>query len=227
MTTLACPACRAILVPDARYCHRCGRAVTSAGSGERTAWLMAWSLVALTLGGIVYFVAGKSSAAATPDMANVGSAPSGRAGGVGGGAPPDISQLTPRERFLRLHDRILTAAGQGDSATVTRFAPMALAAYGMLDRFDPDVRFHAGTIHVRLRQYPEALALADTIQAEANDHLFADLLRAEVAEARGDRTALQRSRRAFLAHYPEQIASGRPEYTEHRTLLEEFKREAQ
>lgn len=219
-----CPACSAPLTDRARYCHRCGRAVTAGGMAERTPWLVAWSLVALTLGGITYFVVTKASAAARPDMANVGAGAGAAAPAAGGGgAPPDISQMTPRERFLRLHDRIMTAADQGDTATAKRFAPMALLAYGMLDSYDPDVRFHAGTIHIRLGQYAEALALADTIDAEVPNHLFADLLRAEVAQEQGNRAAFEKSRRSFLAHYDAQIASGRPEYQEHQAVLTAFK----
>jgi len=219
-TPSACPACYATLNAEARYCHRCGRAV--AGEGERAPWIIAWALVLLALGGIVYFVATKGNAAARPEMANTG-AP--LAGGAAG-APPDISQMSPRERFLRLSDRIMSAAAQGDTATANRFAPMAVQAYGMLDSYDPDVRFHAGTIYIRLGRYPEALALADTIQAEAKDHLFGDLLRAEAGQASGDRALFDRSRRAFLAHYASQIASGRPEYQDHQAMLDEFRKQA-
>jgi hypothetical protein len=220
MTTPAtCPACHAALAPEARYCHRCGRAVIAGGSEERTPWIIAWILVAVALGGIAYFVRIKDSGQSRPDMANTG-AP---APAASPGTPPDISQMTPRERFLRLYDRIMTAAGQGDSATAQRFAPMALQAYGMLDTQDPDVRYHAGEIHIRLGQFAEALALADTIQAEAKDHLFGDLLRAEAAAAKGDRVLLQKSRAAFLTHYDGQIAAGRPEYQEHRALLDTFR----
>jgi hypothetical protein len=224
----ACPACFASLSPDARYCHRCGRAVTAGGSSERAPWIIAWSLVLLALGGIVYFVVSKNSAPARPDMANVGAEPSGSGGAApAGGAPPDISQMTPRERFLRLDDRIAKAAAQGDTAMALRFAPMAISAYGMLDSYDPDVRYHAGAVHIQLGEYPAALALADTIQQDVKDHLFADMLRAEVAQAKGDQAAMTRSRKVFLQHYDAQIATGRPEYQEHRAMLDEFKRQAQ
>lgn len=225
-----CRACRAPLAREARYCHRCGRAVTATESGERLVWSAAWIMVAVSIGGIGYAAYTKSAAPTRPDMANTGAAPSAGADGggngpSGGGAPPDISQMTPRERFLRLQDRIMAAMEKGDTATGQRFAPMALAAYGMLDSRDPDVRYHAGAIHIRLGQFPAALALADTIQAEVKDHLFADLLRAEVAQASGDKAGFERSRRAFLAHYDAQLASQRPEYEEHLTMLEDFRRQ--
>lgn len=220
----ACPACYAPLAPDAKYCHRCGRAVTAGGSAERTPWMIAWVVVAICLAGIVYFVTHKPTEQAGPDMANAG-ASSGVPGGAGEGAPPDISQMTPRERFLRLHDRIMNAASQGDTATVTRFSPMALTAYSMLDSIDTDLRFHAAAIYLRLGQYPEALALADTIQIGAKDHLFADLVRAEVAQAKGDSAQFDRIRKNFLAHYDAELARKRPEYEEHKAMLESFRSE--
>jgi hypothetical protein len=223
-TPLACPACFAGLSPEARYCHRCGRAVPVGGSSERTSWIIAWSLVLLAIGGIVYFVLAQNTAQSRPDMANVGAEASGTpVAAPGGGVPPDISQMTPRQRFLRLNDRIARAAQQGDTVMAQRFAPMAISAYGMLDSYDPDVQYHAGSVHIQLHEYPAALALADTIQREVKDHLFADMLRTEVAQAKGDQAALTKGRKAFLQHYDAQIATGRSEYQEHRSMLDEFK----
>ncbi|MFN8647151.1 MAG: zinc ribbon domain-containing protein [Gemmatimonadales bacterium] len=222
-TPSSCPACHAPLSPDARYCHRCGRAVT-AGVGEQAPWFVAWGLVLVALAGITWFVVTKDARAAAPDMANAGNTTPGQGGaGGGGGAPPDISQMTPRERFLRLHDRIMNAVGSGDTATALRFAPMALQAYGMLDQVDADARYHAGVIHIQLGDYPAALALADTIQAEAPKHLFASLLRLEVGQASRDAAASDRARRAFLADFDQELRAGRPEYDEHRPMLDDLK----
>jgi hypothetical protein len=198
--------------------------VTAGGSAERTPWIIAWIVVAICLAGIVYFVTHKPTEQAGPDMANSG-ASSGAPGGTGG-TPPDISQMTPKERFLRLHDRIMNAASQSDTATVTRFSPMALTAYSMLDTIDTDVRFHAAAIYLRIGRNPEALALADTIQMGAKDHLFADLIRAEVAQAKGDSVQFDTIRKRFLAHYDAELARKRPEYEEHKAMLESFKTEA-
>jgi hypothetical protein len=222
-STTTCPACYASLVTEARYCHRCGRALAGHGTAERGPWLIAWGLVALALGGIVYFVLTANTGQERPDMANTG-APGPAAGA---GAPPDINKMCPRARFLRLNDRIMSAWTGNDTAMALRFAPMAVQAYGMLDEYDPDVRYHAGEIMLRMGQVAKALALADTIQSEVKDHLFGDMLRAEAAQAKGDRELLERSRRAFLAHYPAQMASGRPEYQEHRGMLDEFRKQAQ
>jgi hypothetical protein len=224
--TAACPSCYASLTPGAQYCHRCGRAVGA--RGDRTIWIIAWSAVALFIALIAYYVNNRSSATAGPDMANAGNVGAGGpAGGQRPGAPPDISQMSPRERFLRLHDRVMAAAQSGDSAVAQRFAPMAIAAYGMLDSVDVDLRYHAGSLFVRTGDYRAALALADTIQAQAKDHLFGDMLRLEVAQARKDRAAVARSRKAFLDHYNSQIALRRQEYEEHKAMLEDLRKQLQ
>ena len=149
----------------------------------------------------------------TPVMANVGS--------NARGAPPDISQMSPRERFLRLSDRVLGAAEKGDTAAVTRFAPMALAAYGMLDSVDDDARYHAALLDLKLGHAPEALALADTILAASPHHLLAYLIQIGAAEQAGNRPESERVRKNFLAAYPAEIKSGRPEYDEHRAVLQQ------
>jgi hypothetical protein len=200
-------------VADARFCHRCGRAVADSPS-ERNAWIIAWSLVALSVAVIVWSVLVRK-----PE-------PAGGATAAATGTPPDISQMSPRERFLRLHDRVLGAAEQNDSATARRFAPMALQAYGMLDGYDEDLRFHAGLIHLVLGESDAAALLADTMQAEVPGHLLGEILRADAAGQRGDAERVRRSRQAFLAAYEREIAASRPEYNEHRQLIEEFRKQA-
>src|SRR6476469_7250484 len=114
----SCPGCKAELSPQARFCHRCGR---PAGAGarlparERTAWLVAGALCVVLLLLIVFKVLREARPVAAPDMANAGAqgaregvADDG-AGGPGPGAPPDISRMTPRERFDRLFNRIMQA----------------------------------------------------------------------------------------------------------------------
>jgi len=222
----ACPSCHAALSPGARYCHRCGRAVGA--KGDRAIWIIAWGTVALFIALIAYYVHNRSTAAAGPDMANAGNVgPAGPTTAQQPGAPPDISNMSPRERFLRLHDRVMAAAASGDTATAERFAPMAIAAYGMLDSVDADLRYHAGSLYVQTGAYPEALALADTIQAQAKNHLFGDMLRLEVAQARKDLAAEARSRKAFLDHYDDQLALKRPEYSEHKAMLEDLRKQLQ
>ena len=217
-----CVRCEAPLSPGGRYCHRCGHGTGSRTSpGDRTPWILAWSAIVLTVAVIAWSVLRTPPEQVRPEMANVG-APEGGSASPGGATPPDISQMTPRQRFDRLYDRIVRALEQGDTATVVRFSPMAFAAYGMLDTADVLARYDVGTLHASLGEFAQASALADTIQAALPNHLFGDMLRGLVAEFKGDRAALARSYRDFLAHYDTEIRARRPEYDIHKPLVDEF-----
>jgi hypothetical protein len=232
----ACAHCQAQLSPGARFCHRCGQPAPgatparAAAARERVAWRVAGVVCVILVGAIIVKVTRGAPAPVTPDMANTG-ASSGEASGpvrAGGaaGAAPDISQMSPRERFDRLFNRIMQAAEQGDSAQVERFTPMALGAYAQLDSVDIDARYHAAVLRIQSGDLAGAVALADTIQAESPGHLFSYLIRGTAAEARGDTAARARAARDFLAHYDAEMKANRPEYLEHRPALDEFKRQA-
>lgn len=218
-----CGGCGAALSPGARFCHRCGRPASLSSRGGWTPWIVATSLIVTLVGIIIYEVAVKAPAPVLPDMANNG-ASAGAAASTG--TPPDISQMTPEERFIRLNDRVMTAAEQGDTTTVTRFMPMAFAAYSQLDSANADDRYHAALLHAQVGEYAQAQALADTILAQTPNHLFGWVVRAVVAQAQGNSSALAASRKAFLAHYAAQMKLNRPEYQEHGKALEEFRTEA-
>jgi Double zinc ribbon len=212
----ACAACRAELSPQARFCHRCGTSVGSrSAASDRRAWIIAGALCVLLVGGIGYRVSSSAPQPATPDMANTGASPGDRA--------PDISGMSPRERFDRLFNRIMQAAERGDAAEVERFTPMALGAYQQLDTTDVDARYHAAVIHLQTGNIPPARALADTILIEAPGHLFGFLIRGTAARMGNDAALEDRAERDFLAHYTRELAANRVEYLEHRPVLEEFK----
>jgi hypothetical protein len=160
-------------------------------------------------------------------MANTGAG--GPGGGPGGatGPAPDISAMTPRERFDRLFNRIMQAAERGDSVEVQRFTPMALGAYQQLESPDADARYHAAVIHLGVGDVAPALALADTILRESPGHLFGYVIRGTAARFQQNRAAQTRADRDFLAHYNTEMGSKRVEYLEHRPALEEFRSEAE
>ena len=73
-----CDLCRATLSPQARFCHRCGRAAggaARAGRSHRKAWLFAGVLSVLLVVVITYRVSSAAPRAVVPDMAT----PAGRA----------------------------------------------------------------------------------------------------------------------------------------------------
>jgi hypothetical protein len=175
----------------------------------------------LLVAGIAYKVSSAAPERAAPNMANAGSS-----AGLPGPAP-DISAMTPRERFNRLYDRIMRAAAIRDSAEVRRFTPMALGAYEQLDARDIDARYHAAMLHTQVGQWPAALALADTILAESPGHLFGYVIRGEVGSVRNDSALFAQAQRDFLANYGAASQSNRVEYLEHKPALDEFKAEAE
>ena len=219
-----CGHCGASVVGGARYCHRCGRPVGAAAPrrSDRIPWLIAAAVVVLLVGGIVARVQRGTPAPVVPDMANPGTP--GAAGAPPAGRAPDISQMSPRERFDRLFNRVVAAAERADTTEVLRFAPMALGAYEQLDSKDADARYHAAVLMIETGQLDEAATLADTILSDAPGHLLAFVIRANVADRRGDSAAGRRARDEFGRRYAAELAKGKPEYEEHRAALNAFRK---
>lgn len=224
LTGRACPHCQAELSPQARFCHHCGQPV-GAGASDRKAWLVAGAVCVLLVAGIAYKVASDAPEQAAPNMANAGSSTGlGGSGGASGPAP-DISAMTPRERFDRLYNRIMQAAERSDSAEVARFTPMALGAYQQLDTRDADARYHAAVLQLQVGNFPAARALADTIVKESPGHLFGYVIRGAAARFQNDSATLARARKDFLSHYDAEMGLKRVEYLEHKPVIDEFKAE--
>ena len=234
LTPRACSFCRAELSPQAHYCHRCGRPATAGADhtrrhrSDRVAWAVAGALCVLSVGGIIYKVSSSATQPTAPDMANTGAVGGDRGlpQGVAGPAP-DISTMTPQERFDRLFNRIMQAAERGDSVEVERFTPMALGAYQQLDSRDADARYHAAVLHLQVGDFAPALALADSILTESPGHLFGYLIRGPSARLQNNPAARAQAERDFLAHYAKETAAKRVEYLEHQPALDEFRKEAE
>ena len=219
-----CRSCAATLSPKAQFCHKCGEPVAGAipVRSENLAWIVAGIASLALIGAIIWFVARGAPAPVTPDMANPGST-----GGAELGRAPDISNLTPQERFDRLFNRVTQAASAGDTAQVAQFTPMALGAYAQLDSFSNDSRFHAAMLRFNVGDFDGALALADTISTNVPGHLFATMIRGNVATARNDQAGLRQSYRDFLANYEREMAANRVEYLDHKPVVDEFRAVAQ
>jgi len=190
--------------------------------------VVAGALCVVLLALIIFKVIREARPAAAPEMANAGSQSAREVsdGGTAGGAPPDISQMSPRERFDRLFNRVMQAGDRGDTAQVVRFTPMALAAYGQLDSIDADARYHAAVLRMQVGDMVGALALADTILARNPGHLFGYVIRGTVARLQNDAARRQQAERDFGAHFAAESGAGRPEYQEHQPVIDEFKQGA-
>jgi len=213
-----------VLNPGARFCHHCGldQRMSAVPSADRRPWLVAGVLSVVLVGLVILRVVRGTPSAEVPQMANAGNA------GTATSAPPDISALSPRERFDRLFDRLMRAGAEGDSVTIVNFSPMALGAYAQLDSVDADAQFHAALIEIQVGDFAGARALADTIEQRNPGHLFGPILLGTIAGLSADSAGKRAAFATFLERYDRQIArTDRPEYLDHRQLLNEFKQAAE
>jgi hypothetical protein len=171
--------------------------------------------------GLVLFLLVQRAPSGAPQLATV------EAERGAGGAPPDISSMSPRERFDRLYNRIMRAAESGDEGTVSQFTPMALMAYAQLPDIDADARYHLALIKVHTGDAMGARALGDTILAQSPGHLFGYMVRGTVARWQKDAQSLAAAYADFLRHYDAELKAGRSEYGEHSRALTDFRTAAQ
>ncbi|MFN2316391.1 MAG: zinc ribbon domain-containing protein [Gemmatimonadales bacterium] len=229
-----CGSCGSALGPGARFCHRCGSpaaggvrpSTAPAGAApllavpsDRLPWIAAAAIIILTVAAIIWRVTGAS--APTPAGGGVGVATT--AAATAPGAPPDISQMTPMERFIRLNDRIMMAAAQGDTATVQTFLPMALSAYDQLPTVDTDARYHAGLLRTEAGEFAVARAIADTILTTDPANLIGLALLGTIGELTGDVALRADAQRRFLAAWDAEIGKPNQEYLDHREVLDAFR----
>lgn len=217
-----CSRCGAGLTPGARFCAQCGTSATETGTAGATAqapvgWFVAGGITVALVGGLVLALN-----SGTPVAAGAAGAAAPFAAGADAQAVTDISNMTPRERFDRLYNRIMRASESGDETTVSTFSPMALSAYSMLDSVDADARYHAALIRLHTGDMAGARALADTILKNQRSHLFGIIVQGTIARFDKNDAALARSYADFLKHYDAEIAAKRPEYSEHPRSLEDF-----
>ena len=223
-----CPSCKAPTAPSAKFCSSCGHwiagrsGVRQEGHPERdrTPWVVAGVSLAAMLGLLLFTLA--RQAPARPMMA---SAPAAGAA-IEGESPPDLSAMSPRERFNRLYNRIMRGTEAGDQATVARFTPMALLAYDQLDTVDADARFHAALLRVHTGDTAAARALGDSVLLLNPGHLFGYMILGTAARWRKDDRELSRAYAGFLQRYDAEMKAGRGEYGEHTTSLGDFRRAA-
>jgi hypothetical protein len=218
-----CTSCDQEARPADRFCRGCGAALAGAAARPaepRTPWIVAGTLSCVAIAAVVY-AAGQRGAPSAPTMPNAGNA----TGGLPAGPAPDISNMTPREQFARLNDRVMAAAESGDSTTVITFWPMAAGAYDNLlpgDR-DVDARYHMATLHLLVGQFPPTLALADTILAESPGNLMGWYLRGVVAEFQGDSATMRAAREEFRKGFDAELAKGHDEYVHHADMLRQYR----
>ena len=142
------------------------------------------------------------------------------------GQPVDLSTMSPREAADRLFNRIMMASEQGDTGEALRFVPMALQAYGQLDRLDADAHYHLGRIHAVVGDLDNTRKQIGMLKQLVPNHLLGIILEHSVAEQSRDTDAATRAYAAFVAAYDTETNAGRREYADHRTTIEKFRKAA-
>ncbi len=187
-----------------------------------------WVLAGVLLVAVVGYFAGKGTGdapvATGPGGADgapfaAGAAPF--ANGGGGGQPPDLSKMSPRERAGRLYDRIMRYAEEGKADSASFFAPMAMASFELLGAdLDTDARYDYGRVASETGNYDVALAQADTILRKQPSHLLGLALVARTATKKGDAKAASVAWKLFLAAKDSELKKNLPEYQEHKADIE-------
>lgn len=177
--------------------------------------MIPWVVGGLAFVVLVVIFAAQRAGTAPPAGPSMG----GPMGGAGGAAP-DISSMTPRERADRLFDRIMRMDGEGKRDSVTFFAPMALGAYESLGELDLDLRYDYGRVAEVSGNLDLAQAQADTILRQAPNHLLGLVLAMRVADRRGDQTRRNQLAQRLLAAEAAERAKGLNEYDLHAGDLE-------
>lgn len=216
-----CAACRTELTPGAKFCHRCGTPAGQSADGvvqpnaERgLGAALPWAVAAITLVALIALVAGQRFGRSTPAAAPAVDVPPPTVAATGG-APPDISQMTPEERAERLYDRVMALNERGRADSVRFFAPMAMQAYSMLGGLNADQRYDLGRIAAVSGDEAVARAQSDSILAKQPTHLLGLLLAADAARLRGDQQAESSYLKRFVAAEPTERARQLPEYQQH------------
>lgn len=243
-----CAACGAALSAGARFCHRCGTplgqglpATRQATPATGAAAVLPWGVAFVALLALIAMVAGKNfgkpagssldgSANSLPTQELDGQGAAGAApfaGGAGGGAAPNIANLSPSERANKLYIRIMEYAEMGKVDSVAFFAPMALASHEMLEGPSLDERYHYGRIAEVTGNAEVAKAQADTILKEQTDNLLGLLLAARAARMTKDEAAAKGFDARLLKALAPQLATQAEEYVQHRSEIDRAVSDAQ
>lgn len=215
-----CPSCGTPLQRDANFCHRCGARLGESSVAGR--W-HAPTVVLYAVIGLAVVVAAVGIVLTTGEREGSAPAPVASAPPAATGKPVDLSTMSPREAADRLFNRVMMASEQGNMAEALQFAPMAIDAYGRVDRLDADAHYHMGLIYEIMGDSENLQRQIANIKRYAENHLLGLILEHDAAEQAGNAFGAARAAAAFAAAYGSEIMAGRPEYEAHRNTIEAFR----
>lgn len=222
-----CRECQNPLPAGARFCNQCGVAVGAQAAPARAKPpVLAYAIATVAVATVAAVTILPRLAGDDVDQAAAMAQLQQPSGPAANGTPPDISNMTPRERADRLFNRVMQGLSSGDT-TEMRFVPMAIQAYGMVPERDADLHYHLGELYRLKGDAAAARAQADTILAADPQHLFGLYGAARAEELRGDAAGAKGMFQRFLDAYAAQVARNLPEYQEHSQGLPAMRAAAQ
>ena len=129
--------------------------------------------------------------------------------------------MTPSERANRLYVRVMQYAESGKADSVTRFAPMVLAAHQMLQTPSIDERYHYGRV-AEVVGAPEIVkAQADTILGLRAGSLLGLVLAARAERLEKNDSAARVFDKRLLQSLERELATQNPDYANHREEIDQ------
>lgn len=237
-TTLTCATCGNEIPSGGKFCNQCGTPAGRPGpaasgvpdaapaAAPRAASTLPWvitgfALLALVIALVFPRPQGDDTAAA-PAPATAPAA----GDGFGDARSVDLASMTPRERADNLFNRVMQNVSSGDSTQAKFFMPMALAAYEDVPELDADGHYHMAVLHLAAGDPGAARLRADSILADAPDHLFGLFTAAQAEQAMGNTSAAQALYARFNESFDGEMALGRAEYGEHQAVIPMMREEA-
>lgn len=203
-----CAKCNAASEVGDRFCNQCGAALPQERKGTGLSSLSpAWAVAGVLLLALIVVLATRDSGGRELTLS-----PPPATATPSGGAPPDLSSMTPREAADRLFRRVMEAVEQGNQDEVTQFMPMAVAAYERIGALTLDDRFHLSLLHAAAGNGAEALAVAEDGLDQRPTHILLLAAAAEAALLIGEEGTARRYYQTLVDSFDDELAAGLPEY---------------
>lgn len=239
----ACPNCGAKPEPGARFCTRCGSAMTGGGSGpvgaqaaassrdggggdSQIGWWAAGGLLVVLMMVVAWPIL-RPDEVGGPPTGGTGAAVSSGGGPASGASSVDITSMTPREAADALYNRVMRYASAGDSANLVAFMPMAIGAHERAQPMDVDGHFHLASLQLLAGDFAGALATSRSALEEAPNHLLANYSAAQAAAEMGDEATAREHYQAILDHWDAEMSSGNIDYESHADMMDGIRQTAQ
>lgn len=208
-----CRSCDNQLEPGMKACSQCG---TRAQAASFNTGLVVGIAVAVAVGAAVMLTTGDSKGASTPPPP---AAPAQPPMAMPPPQMPPPAALTPRQQADELFNVAMSASESGDSATLAKALPQAIAAYEKLGALDMDGNYHLASLKLAGKEYAAAKTVADAMLAQSPTHLMGLSAAAQAASGLGDQAAAKGFYERLLSAYDAESVKPLQEYQDHARVI--------